>query len=140
MYKYYLNNELQEESERGHAQDDEVINDYYDSYKNQPINGYGKMTNGKYRELIGLESATNEYLEIENIDISAKKKLFKNEVTFVIEYRVAVRELYRQTIVINGDNKITSVKLEDIVTTVLNGRGDTKEVVYTLLEMEIEYK
>ena len=138
--KLYVDGTMSSEETLGHAEDVEFVNEIYDTFKDQPINAFGEMTNGKYRELIGLESATDDYLKIENIEVSAKKKLFKNEVTFVIEYRVAVRENYRQTIVINGDNKITNVKLENIVTTVLNGGGDTKEITYTLLDMEIKYK
>jgi hypothetical protein len=136
----YVDGVKEGEETLGHAEDVEFVNEIYDAFKDQPINAFGEMTNGKYRELIGLETATDDYLKIENIEVSAKKKLFKNEVTFVIEYRVAVRENYRQTIVINGDNKITNVKLENIVTTVLNGGGDTKEITYTLLDMEIKYK
>ena len=136
----YVDGVKELEETLGHAEDVEFVNEIYNTFKDQPINAFGEMTNGKYRELIGLETATDDYLKIENIEVSAKKKLFKNEVTFVIEYRVAVRENYRQTIVINGDNKITNVKLENIVTTVLNGGGDTKEITYTLLDMEIKYK
>ena len=138
--KLYVDGTMSSEETLGHAEDVKFVNEIYDTFKDQPINAFGEMTNGKYRELIGLENATDDYLKIENIEVSAKKKLFKNEVTFVIEYRVAVRENYRQTIVINGDNKITNVKLENIVTTVLNGGGDTKEITYTLLDMEIKYK
>jgi uncharacterized integral membrane protein (TIGR00697 family) len=44
-----------------YSEDDEV-NDLYNLYKSQPINGFGEMTNGKYRNLFGLETSLGTIL------------------------------------------------------------------------------
>jgi hypothetical protein len=120
--------------------DDDVLNEFYNEFKTQPINAYGDMTNGKYSNLIGLHNAADSFLSKENISIEASKKLFKDEITFVIEYRAALVERYRQTIVLNGDYKITSAKLEMIGTYVVDTRGNTEERVSTLTTLTITYK
>lgn len=119
--------------------DDAKLNEFYNEFKTQPINAYGDMTNGKYNNLIGLHNAADSFLRSENISVEASKKLFKDEITFVIEYRAALVEKYRQTIVLNGDNKIISAKLEMVGTYVVDTRGNTEERTSTLTMMTINY-
>ena len=134
-----INDVEQTPVDRTSVADDDELNAFYNAFKTQPINAYGNMTNGKYNRLIGLEHAADTYLKTENISVSAKKKLFKDVSTFVIQYEVSLVESYRQTIVVNGDNKIIEVKMELVGTYVTDSRGNKEEKVYTIFTMNVEY-
>jgi hypothetical protein len=122
-----------------YSEDDEV-NDLYNLYKSQPINGFGEMTNGKYRNLFGLETASDTFLNAENITIKAKKQLFGKEVTITIEYKVAITQKYRQTIKINGDNKLIYADVVRIAEWTSNPGGDTYMEESLIRKLEIAYK
>lgn len=138
--KYHTDEKQSEERIGTDIAENAEVNGYYDRFKTQPLNSYGTMTDGKYNMLFGLAHADSKYLLHENISTTAKKAWFKDEVTFTIEYDVALRERYRQTIVINGDNKITSAKLELVGTYTTNLKGDTKTEVFTIYELFVQYK
>ena len=122
-----------------YSEDDEV-NGLYNLYKSQPINGFGEMTNGKYRNLFGLETASDTFLNAENISIKAKKQLFGKEVTITIEYKVAITQKYRQTIKINGDNKLIYADVVRVAEWTANAHGDTYTQESLIRKLEIAYK
>ena len=140
VYTEYVDDEETAKETRLSIADDTLLNSIYDSIKDQPLNAYGEMTNGKYRNLIGLYGASDQFLASGNVKVEAEKKLFKKDVTFVVEYKVNLLERYRQTIVINEDNKITSAKIEMVGTYVTDQYGTTQERVYPIFVLEIQYK
>jgi hypothetical protein len=80
------------------------------------------------------------YLTTKNITIKAKKQLFGKEVTITIEYKVAITQKYRQTIKINGDNKLIYADVVRIAEWTSNPGGDTYMEESLIRKLEIAYK
>lgn len=121
-------------------QEDKFVNGKYNVMKKQPINSYGEMTNQKFRNLMGLEDAQDGFLVNKTVDISAKKPIFKKDVTFVIEYQLNVVNRNRITMIVNEDNKITSFKLELVGRRAIDNRGNYEEFLAPQMEVTIVYK
>ena len=128
----------------------------YNSIKDQPGVVYGiveKLADPKLnfrgsadyyaeaKKLYGLEDKVDSFLSNLTFDCSARKTFFNQQATIVIEYDIELASRYRHTYVLNKDNMLTSYKLEELTSRVVNFKtGERESVVYLLETFDIVYK